>query len=147
MTPIEDLLLATLDAVSRFRVGQREAVSGALDAGLLLTQAKERLPFGGWGEWMERVSLSSRTASTWMRLAKTGLSAEEVIARGGINATLAGKPRVEAKGSKSATVADLELAEEAVGIAKRAYYDALNARHRALRAVARDQGGNAGPER
>ena len=36
-TSIEDLLLATLDAVSRFRVGQREAVSAALDAGALLT--------------------------------------------------------------------------------------------------------------
>ena len=74
-----------------------------------------------------------------MRLAKTGLSAEDVIARGGINSTLAGKPRVEAKGSKSATVADLEEAEQAVGIAKRAYYDALNARHRALRAIARER--------
>ena len=30
---IEDLLLATLDAVSRFRVGQREAVGAALEAG------------------------------------------------------------------------------------------------------------------
>ena len=29
-TSIEDLLLATLDAVSRFRVGQREAVGAAL---------------------------------------------------------------------------------------------------------------------
>ena len=41
-TSIEDLLLATLDAVSRFRVGQREAVGAALDAGALLTQAKGR---------------------------------------------------------------------------------------------------------
>ena len=32
-TSIEDLLLATLDAVSRFRVGQREAVNAALEAG------------------------------------------------------------------------------------------------------------------
>ena len=128
-----------LDAVSRFRVGQREAMHGALDAGLLLTQAKERLPFGTWGEWVDRVGLSARTASTWMRLAKTGLSAEDVIARGGINATLAGKPRVETKPSKSATVADLEAAEHAVGVAKRAYYDALNARHRALRDGARDR--------
>ena len=39
---LEDLLLATLDAVSRFRVGQREAVSAALDAGALLTKAKGR---------------------------------------------------------------------------------------------------------
>ena len=47
---IEDLLLETLDAVSRFRVGQREAVTAALDAGLLLVEAKDRLPHGGWGE-------------------------------------------------------------------------------------------------
>ena len=33
-TSIEDLLLATLDAVSRDRVGQREAVSAALEAGV-----------------------------------------------------------------------------------------------------------------
>ena len=34
-SPVEgdDLLLSTLDAVSRFRVGQREAVGAALDAG------------------------------------------------------------------------------------------------------------------
>ena len=30
---LEDLLLSTLDAVSRFRVGQREAVGAAQDAG------------------------------------------------------------------------------------------------------------------
>ena len=37
---LDDLLLATLEAVSRFRVGQRDAVSAALDAGPLLTKAK-----------------------------------------------------------------------------------------------------------
>ena len=37
-TSIEDLLFATLDAVSRFRVGQREAAGAALDAGALLSQ-------------------------------------------------------------------------------------------------------------
>ena len=30
---LEDLLFATLDAVSRFRVGQRDTVSAALEAG------------------------------------------------------------------------------------------------------------------
>ena len=39
-TSIEDLLFATLDAISRFRVGQREAVGAALEAGGLLTEAK-----------------------------------------------------------------------------------------------------------
>ena len=37
---IEDLLFATLEAVSRFRVGQHDAVSAALEAGPLLTEAK-----------------------------------------------------------------------------------------------------------
>ena len=43
---IEDLLLSTLDAVSRFRMGRLEAVSAALDAGRLLTEAKRRFPHG-----------------------------------------------------------------------------------------------------
>ena len=43
---LEDLLLATLDAVSRFRVGQRDTVSAALEAGPLLTKAKGRLQMG-----------------------------------------------------------------------------------------------------
>ena len=45
---LEDLLLATLDAVSRFRVGQRDAVSAVLEAGPLLTKAKGRLQHGEW---------------------------------------------------------------------------------------------------
>ena len=44
---LEDLLFATLDAVSRFRVGQRDAVSAALEAGPLLTKAKG--PAATWG--------------------------------------------------------------------------------------------------
>ena len=65
----------------------------------MLTTAKARLPHGGWAEWLDRLGLKARTASTWMRLATMGLTAEEVIDRGGINAAL--------KGCKSATVADL----------------------------------------
>ena len=78
---LEDLLLATLDAVSRFRVGQREAVSAALDAGALLTKAKGRLQHGEWGDWLHRVGLAPRTASTWMKLAGMDLTAEDVIDR------------------------------------------------------------------
>ena len=84
---IGDLLLATLDAVSRFRVGQREA------AGALLTQAKGRLRHGEWGDWLHRVGLAPRTASTWMKLAGMDLTAEDVIDRGGINAAARGAPR------------------------------------------------------
>ena len=41
-TGIEDLLFATLDVVSRYKVGQHDAVSAALEAGPLLTKAKGR---------------------------------------------------------------------------------------------------------
>ena len=88
-TSIEDLLLATLDAVSRFRVGQRSH-RGALEAGGLLTEAKQKLPHGDWGGWIGRVGLSPRTASMWMKLAGMDLTAEEVIDRGGIVQTLRG---------------------------------------------------------
>ena len=79
---IEDLLLETLDAVSRFRVGQREAVTAALDAGALLAEAKAVLPHGEWAEWLGRVGVKPRTASTWMRLSALGLTAADVIDRG-----------------------------------------------------------------
>ena len=98
---IEDLLLATLDAVSRFRVGQREAIGAALDAGALLSKAKGRLQHGEWGNWLNLVGLAPRTASMWMKLAAMDLTAEEVIERGGIVQTLRGGT------PKSATVADL----------------------------------------
>ena len=140
---IEDLLFATLDAVSRFRVGQREAVGAALEAGGLLTEAKGRLKHGEWGDWIGRVGLASRTASMWMKLASMDLTAEDVIERGGIVQTLRGG------NPKSATVADLpgdlgrDLADAEADIAetKQAYYDALSRRNRALRALARE-GGN-----
>ena len=76
-----------------------------------------------------------------MRLATMGLTAEEVIDRGGINAAL--------KGCKSATVADLspsrsdlqrelEDTERQIQETKAAYYAALTARHRALRALTQE---------
>ena len=121
---LEDLLLATLDAVSRFRVGQRDTVGAALDAGAFLAQAKGRLQHGEWGDWLHRVGLAPRTASMWLKLAGLGLTAEDVIERGGIVQTLRGG------NPKSATVADLpdsnlgrDLAEAEAEIAdtKQAY--------------------------
>ena len=48
-TGIEDLLFATLDAVSRFRVAQRESVSAALDAGALPESGQGAAP--PWRIW------------------------------------------------------------------------------------------------
>ncbi len=125
-----------------------------LDAGSLLTEAKRRFPHGEWGEWLVRVKLSPRTASTWMWLAGLGITAEDVIARGGIRATL--------NPPNSATVADfspvesdapdvsdvqseLQEVEAAIKGAEDGYYDALNRRQRVLRALARANGGNCPP--
>ena len=79
----------------------------------------------------------------WMKLAAMDVTAEDVIERGGIVQTLRGGT------PKSATVADLpgdlgrDLANAEADIAetKQAYYDALSRRNRALRALAREGGG------
>ena len=137
---LEDLLLATLDAVSRFRVGQRDAVSAALDAGPLLTKAKGRLHHGEWGDWLHRVGIAPRTASTWMKVASMDLTAEEVIDRGGINAAARGvKPKSASEADLPDSNLDRDLAEAEAEIAdtKRAYYDALSRRNAALRALAK----------
>ena len=135
---IEDLLLATLDAVSRFRVGQRDAVGAALEAGGLLTEAKGRLKHGEWGDWLGRVGLAKRTASTWMKLAGMGLTSSAVIDRGGINAAARGvKPK---SASEADLPGDLAEAEAEIATTKQAYYDALSRRNRALRALAREGG-------
>ena len=125
----------TLDAVSRYRVGQREAVSAALEAGGLLTEAKRRLKHGEWGDWLGRVGLAGRTASTWMKLAGLDLTAEDVIDRGGINAASQGRGKTA---SGADLPGDLAAAEASIADTKRAYYDALSRRNAALRALARE---------
>ena len=89
---------------------------------------------------MHRVGLAPRTASTWMKLASMDLTAKDVIDRGGINAAARGaKPKSASEADLPGSV-DRELAEAeaAIATAKQTYYDALNRRHRALRALARE---------
>ena len=137
---IEDLLFATLDAISRFHLGQRNAVSAALEAGPLLTKAKVGLPHGEWGDWLHRVGLAPRTARTWMKLASLDLTAEEVIERGGINAAAQGRGKTASEADLPDTGLDRDLAEAEAAIAdtKAAYYAALRSRNAALRALARE---------
>ena len=140
-TGIEELLFETIDAISRFRVGQREAVGAALEAGGLLTQAKGRLKHGEWGDWLGRVGIASRTASMWMKLKSLNLTAEEVVARGGIVQTLrGGTPQIGNVADMPDSNLDRDLAEAEAAIAdtKAAYYDALSRRNAALRALARE---------
>ena len=141
-TGIEDLLFATLDVVSRYKVGQHDAVSAALEAGPLLTKAKGRVEHGQWADWLDRVGLAPRTARTWMKLASMDLTAEEVIERGGINAAAQGRGKTASKAVLPDTGLDRDLVEAEAEIAdtKQAYYDALSRRNRALRALAREGG-------
>ena len=116
------------------------ALASGKPPGALLTQAKGRLRHGEWGDWLHRVGLAPRTASTWMKLAGMDLTAEDVIDRGGINAAARGaKPKSASEADLPGSV-DRELAEAeaAIATAKQTYYDALNRRHRALRALARE---------
>ena len=137
---IEDLLFATIDAVSRFSVGQREAVNAALEAGGLLTQAKGRLQHGKWGDWVHRVGLAPRTASMWMKLVSMDITADEIIQRGGIAKTVQGKSATLPISPDSNLDRDLVEAEAEIAASKREYYDALSRRNRALRAQSAREG-------
>ena len=87
------------------------------------------------------MGLAPRTASTWMKLVGMDLTAEDVIDRGGINAAARGvKPESASEADSGSVDRDLAEAEAEIATTKRAYYDALNQRHRALRALAREGG-------
>ena len=75
-----------------------------------------------------------------MKLAGMDLTAEDVIDRGGINAAArGGKPESASEADLPGSVGrELADAEAAIADTKRAYYDALNRRHRALSALARE---------
>ena len=63
-----------------------------------------------------------------------------MIDRGGINAAArGGKPESASQADLAGNLGrDLAEAEAAIATAKQTYYDALNRRHRALRALARE---------
>ena len=61
-----------------------------IDAGNAALEAKKRIPHGQFTAWLEAsCEVSVRSARRWMRLAETGLTAEEVAEQGGIRALVA----------------------------------------------------------
>lgn len=137
---LETLTLQALDGMSRFRVGQREAVAAAIDVGHILIEVKSRLPHGGWGDWLRGIGCKPRTATQWMRLAETGAEVDEVVERGGIARTLATwGARVEPDPDairEPPELRELQGVEAELARAKAAYYDALSHRRRLLRRLA-----------
>ena len=135
---LETLLMDTLDAVSRFRVGQRESISAALEAGRLLMEAKLRVSHGGFQKWIERVGLAPRTARTWMTLAKRELTVDQVVEAGGINAASRnGITAPEAVLTNRKPARELAAVEGALAEAKTRYYNTLTRRQELLREIAR----------
>jgi hypothetical protein len=62
------------DADGRFRRSAEEAAAAALEAGRLLVEAKALLKHGTWLPWLrEHCAMSARSATRYMRIAKSGL--------------------------------------------------------------------------
>lgn len=67
---VRDIGTVTTEILMIRRQVEQTALSGAIEIGRRLTEAKGMLPHGEWGKWLqEEVSFSQRTANNFMRLA------------------------------------------------------------------------------
>lgn len=70
LVTVRDIQTVTTEIWMSRRQVEQTALSGAIEIGRRLTEAKELLPHGEWGKWLrEKVSFSQRTANNFMRLA------------------------------------------------------------------------------
>lgn len=85
---IEDALYTLREAVQRHHEGRLAAIEAAIGGGHALNELRRRASHGDWLRWVQDVGLTYRTAHRWRELADTGLSAQEVIDRGGMREVL-----------------------------------------------------------
>ena len=85
---IEDLTDRLVDALKAFERHGLARTTAALEAGSALTEIRGILRHGEFGHYCQTHGLEERTAQRWMRLAASGLSAEEIQERGGIRKAL-----------------------------------------------------------
>ena len=83
-----DLALMHLAEQLRYTIGQmnvsrKKTCEQMIDAGRMLVEAKGRSLHGQFTPWLIENGFVSRSANRWMTLFKTGLTAQEVMARGG----------------------------------------------------------------
>lgn len=71
---------------------RRASIAAFIKMGALLAEADGEVERGEWLPYLERARIPRRTAQRAIRLFQSGLSADEVAARGGIGAVL-GRPR------------------------------------------------------
>ena len=81
---LESLTGRLVEALERFRAHGLERIRAALAAGEALTEVKDQLGHGHFGEYLDAHKLKSSTANRWMALWNSGLSAEAVEGMGGI---------------------------------------------------------------
>lgn len=72
------------EAVTRYLKADGKRTEAALDGGAALNQLKESTPHGGFGEVLDRLPISQRTAQRWMRLAGADFKSATVADLGGI---------------------------------------------------------------
>ncbi len=66
-------------ADGRFRRSAEQAAAAAIEAGQKLIEAKSLVAHGGWLPWLrDRVAMSERTATRYMRLARSGMDIRHV---------------------------------------------------------------------
>ena len=80
---------------------RRASIAAFIKMGALLAEADGEVERGGWLAYLERAGIPRRTAQRAIRLFRSGLSADEVAARGGIGA-VPGRPRRGRAGSSAA---------------------------------------------
>lgn len=69
LVTVRDIQTVTTEIWMIRRQVEQTALSGAIEIGRRLTEAKELLPHGEWGRWLrEEVEFSQRTANNFMRL-------------------------------------------------------------------------------
>lgn len=75
-------------AAGASRDAERAAIEKAVEAGVLLCQAKEASAHGEWLRFLERADIHDRQARRLMQLARSGLKSDTVSELGGIKAAL-----------------------------------------------------------
>ena len=69
---LPDVVEKIKDALAKIDAAGRSAVTEAVNAGLLLAQAKSRIPHGQWLPWLaDNFALGERTAQSYMQLARS----------------------------------------------------------------------------
>jgi len=85
---LADLAERIGEHVGRYRRATLTAAESVLEAGRLLVETRAECRHGEWLGFLERAGLADRTARNWMRLARSGLDAPNIVTAGGVRAAL-----------------------------------------------------------